>query len=352
MPVTMRDVAERADVSIKTVSNVINGYRYLRPETRQRVEAAIAELGYRVNMSARHLRKGRTGMMGLAMPELAHPYFAEFADLMIVEAEKVGFRVLIERTGATREGALTSLDSSQRRITDGLAFFPLGLEPDDGDLLAVDYPLVLLGERIFGAPVDHVTMANVEAARAATVHLAEQGCRRIVALGARLDEGMGSPTLRLRGYQEGLVAAGLAFDPALVVEVDPWTRQTGEDAIARLLDSGVDFDGVFAMNDSMAFGVLHELHTRKIAVPQQVAVIGFDDVDDAAFHEPPLSSIAPGREQIAREAVRMLVERIAGDAQPPRLVIADFELRVRESSQRPQPGARRRAAAAPEGQLI
>ncbi|MDM7853926.1 LacI family DNA-binding transcriptional regulator [Cellulomonas alba] len=337
MPVTMRDVAERAGVSIKTVSNVLNGYSYLRPATRERVEVAIAELGYRINMSARHLRKGRTGMIGLALPELAHPYFAEFADLMIVEAEKVGFRVLIERTGATRDGALTSLDSSQRRITDGLMFFPLGLDPDDGELLAVDYPLVLLGERIFGAPVDHVTMANVEAARAATVHLAEQGCRRIVALGARLDEGMGSPTLRLEGYREGLASAGLAFDPALVVEVDPWTRQTGADGIARLLDSGVDFDGVFAMNDSMAFGVLHELHTRKIAVPEDVAVIGFDDVDDAGFHEPPLSSIAPGRVQIAREAVRMLVERIDGDTQPPRLAIADFELRARESSRRPQP---------------
>src|SRR5690606_5650536 len=102
---------------------------------------------YRINMSASHLRKGRTGMIGLAVPELAHPYFAEFADLMIAEAESVGFRVLIERTGATRDGVMTSLDSSQRRITDGLVFFPLGLEPDDGDLLAVDYPLVLLGER-------------------------------------------------------------------------------------------------------------------------------------------------------------------------------------------------------------
>lgn len=334
VPVTMRDVAARAGVSVKTVSNVLNGYRYLRPETRERVEAAVAELGYKMNMSARHLRKGRTGMVGLAIPELSLAYWGEFADMVISAAAAQGLRVLIELTGAKREGALTALDSPQRRITDGLLFSPLGLNPDEGDLLDVDFPLVLLGERIFGAPVDHVTMANVEAARAATLHLAEQGCRRIATLGARLDEGMGSATLRFEGYRQGLEAAGLAYDPALVVTADPWTRSTGAEAMEWLLDSGVGVDGVFAMNDAVAFGALHVLHSRKVAVPEEIAVIGFDDVDDAAFYEPPLSSVAAGQAQIARDAVRLLVERIEGSTTDPRLVVADFELHVRGSTSR------------------
>jgi DNA-binding LacI/PurR family transcriptional regulator len=330
----MRDVALRAGVSIKTVSNVLNGYRYLRPETRARVEVAIAELGYRMNMSARQLRKGRTGMIGLAIPELSLAFWGEFADMVIAAAAKLGLRVLIELTGAERDGALMALDSSQRRITDGLLFSPLGLEPDEGHLLDVDFPLVLLGERIFDAPVDHVTMANAEAARAATVHLAQQGCRRIATLGARLDEEMGSATLRLRGYREGLDEAELDYDPALVVGADPWTRSTGAEAMEHLLDSGTAVDGVFAMNDAVAFGALHVLHSRRIAVPQEIAIIGFDDVADAAFYEPPLSSIAPGQAQIAREAVHLLTERIGGYDAAPRLVVVDFDLHVRESTLR------------------
>lgn len=331
----MRDVALRAGVSVKTVSNVLNGYRYLRPETRDRVEAAISELGYRMNMSARHLRKGRTGMVGLAIPELSLAYWGEFADMVISAAAKHDLRVLIELTGATRAGALAALESAQRRLTDGLLFSPLGLEPDEAHLLNVDFPLVLLGERIFGAPVDHVTMRNVAAARSATLHLADRGCRRIATIGARPAEGMGSATLRLQGYEEGLSAAGLPYDPALVINADPWTRFTGADAMVQLLDSGAGVDGIFAMNDAVALGAMHVLHLRRIAVPEEIAVIGFDDVADAAFYEPPLSSIGAGQEQIAHHAMRLLAERIAGDTSGPRLVEVDFELHARESSGRP-----------------
>lgn len=329
----MRDVAARAGVSVKTVSNVLNGYKYLRPETQARVEAAIAELGYRMNMSARQLRKGHTGMIGLALPELSLAYWGEFADMVIAAAEDHGLRVLIQPTGATRAGALAVLDGSQRRITDGLLFSPLGLDPEDVDLLDVDFPLVLLGERIFGAPVDHVTMANVEAAKAATLHLVEQGCTRIVALGARLEETMGSATLRYRGYLEALEEAGIEPDLRLVVRASPWTRSGGAEAMAQALDAG-PVDGVFAMNDALAFGAVHLLHERGLSVPRDVAVIGFDDVADDAYYEPPLSSIAPGQEQIAREAVRLLAARIAGDDAPPRLVVADFSLQARRSSVR------------------
>ncbi|GIG30725.1 LacI family DNA-binding transcriptional regulator [Cellulomonas marina] len=335
----MSDVAERAGVSIKTVSNVINGYPYIRAETRERVETAIGALGYQVNLTARNLRQGRTGMIGLAVPELSLPYFAELADSVIQAAERVGLTVLIEQTGAVRERELAVLAGSRRAMTDGLLFSPLAILRDDLEPLLGAHPVVLLGERIFDASADHVTMANVEAAEAATAHLLGRGRRRVAAVGAHSGEVVGSAALRLQGWERAVRAAGLEPDPALVAEAGLWHRATGADAMRRLLDEGVEVDGVFAMNDALALGVLHVLHERRIRVPEDVAVIGFDDIDESAYVAPTLSTIAPGREQIARTAVDLLAQRIEhGPAAGPfRRVVADFTVVERESSA-PHPG--------------
>lgn len=342
MAVTMHDVAQRAGVSIKTVSNVVNGYPYIRAETKQRVETAIDDLGYRVNMSARNLRTRRTGLITLAVPELSLPYFAELADAVISAADAAGWTVLIEQTSASRERETEVLSGRRRHLTDGLIFSPLALGPDDLDLFTVDFPLVLLGERVFGAPADHVTMNNVAAARAATLHLASLGRRRIALIGAHEGEQVGSAALRTAGYREGLEAAGLQFAPELVGEAGLWHRSTGAEAMSRMLDDGVEIDAVFALNDALALGALHALHAHRIDVPGDVALIGFDDVDDAKFSVPALSSVDPGRDQIAHTAVELLLERIgatgrggangAGDPAPFRKVVPDSRIVGREST--------------------
>lgn len=331
----MHDVAARASVSVKTVSNVINGYPYIRETTREKVETAIAELGYHVNMSARNLRRGRTGLIGLAVPELSLPYFAELADSVIRAAEERGMTVLIEQTGAVRERELEVVSGQRRQFTDGLIYSPLALGPDDiGELAVVDYPLVLLGERIFGGPADHVTMSNVEAARAATAHLVAQGRRRIAVVGAHAGEMVGSAALRVQGYRRALDEAGIPYDPALVAEAGLWHRATGAEAMARLLDDGVEMDAVFGLNDALALGALHELHRRRVDVPGDIAVMGFDDIEETAYSAPTLSTVHPGREEIARTAVDLLLARIEDpdDERPFQQVIADFSIVPREST--------------------
>jgi len=191
MAATLHDVARIAGVSIKTVSNVINDYPHIRPTTKQRVLDAIAELDYRPNLSARSLRSGRTGVIGLAVPELSLSYFAELADAVIRSAERHGVTVLIEQTGGDRAREVELLTSPRRQLTDGLIFSALGMDSDDSEYLRVGYPLVLLGERIFGGPTDHVTMRNVDAARAATEHLIALGRRRIAVVGAHEGEVIG-----------------------------------------------------------------------------------------------------------------------------------------------------------------
>lgn len=330
--VTMNDVATAAGVSVKTVSNVVNDYPHVRPATRAKVQRAIDALGYRMNMTARSLRRGRTGMIGLALPELSLPYFAELADSVIRAAEAHGLIVLIEQTGATRERELDVLTSERRDLTDGLVFSPLALGPDDAEALEVPYPLVVLGERIFDGPWDHVTMSNIDAAQAATEHLLARGRRRIALVGAHTDESMGSATLRIEGYRRALAARRVPFDPDLLLGTGPWHRSTGAATIERALDDRLEFDAIFGLNDTLALGAMHALRSRGIDVPRQVAVIGFDDIEDASFSSPPMSSIAPGREQIAHDAVGLLAARIAGDGPPPGRIVADFRLVEREST--------------------
>ncbi|WP_425562989.1 LacI family DNA-binding transcriptional regulator [Microbacterium gilvum] len=339
MPVaaTLRDVAELAGVSIKTVSNVVRGYQHVRESTRATVLAAIAETGYQPNLSARSLRIGRSGVIGLALPELALPYFAELAGAVIDEAKAAGVTVLVEQTGAELDAEHGVLRSPTRQLTDGLVFSPLAMGQDDVDRLDVDYPLVILGERIFDPACDHVVMDNVEGARAAVAHLVAAGCRRIAAVGAHLGEEQGSAALRLRGYREALEEAGLPYDEDLVGYVGMWHRVDGAEAMRALLARGIEIDGVFGMNDTLAFGALRALQDAGRRVPDDVRVIGFDDLDETRYTAPSLSTVDPGRLEIARTAVRVLLERIAeraagGEPSPPQRYTTGFRIVEREST--------------------
>jgi DNA-binding LacI/PurR family transcriptional regulator len=336
MTPTLRDVAEVAGVSFKTVSNVIHDYPHVTEATRSRVLAAIEQLGYQPNRSARSLRSGRTGAIGLAVPELSLAYFAELADEVIRVAEEHDLVVLIEQTGGDRRRELDVLHGSRRQMTDGVLFSPLALGNDDAaELDGVDFPLVLLGERIFGGPVDHVTMENVDGARAATEHLLARGRRRIAVLGAHEGEVIGTAGLRLAGHRAALQAAGLPFDDSLIVDAGPWHRANGAEAMRDLLDRGVVFDAVFALNDELGLGALRVMQERRIRVPDEVAIIGFDDVDEGRYSLPSLSTVDPGRREIARLAVQLLVERISGagaDAVARRELRSGFRIVEREST--------------------
>jgi DNA-binding LacI/PurR family transcriptional regulator len=295
-----------------TVSHVINEHRHVKESTRAKVLATMSDLGYRVNVAARNLRTGRTGTIGLAVPEVDRPYWGQFAAAIISAAERHGMRVVIEQTGRRRDEELNALSMSRNRLYDGLMLSTVGLGPADGPLLKVDYPVVILGERIFDGSIDHVAMPNVEAACAATAHLIERGCRRVAIVeGAPLAE-VDVSSLRLRGYRSALEAAGIPFDSDLQVNLDLLSMGGGADAVRGLVARGVDFDGVFCVTDTTAIGVLRGLADLGLDVPGQVKVIGFDNVAEAAFTVPSLSSVDPGLEAMANKAVDLLIGKISG----------------------------------------
>ena len=336
MSATMRDVARLADVSVKTVSNVVNDFPHVRTETRARVLAAIEHLGYQMNFTARSLSLGRTGMITLAIPKLRLPYFAELADEVIGAAEARGYRVLVEQTGGIRDREIEMLSSERRRMTDGLILSPFALRADDGPRLEVDHPVVLLGERSLHARVHHVVMANVDGAHAVTTHLLATGRRRIALVGSYEAGSEGAGFLRTQGFRRALGEAGLEHDPARTGSAEVWTLEAGAAAMRDLLDRGATVDAAFALNDVLALGAMRVLFERGLAVPDDVAVAGFDDIQEARFARPSLTTVHPDRAQIARRAVGLLVDHLAdgGAERPPADApfVADFELRVREST--------------------
>ncbi|MGL3150290.1 LacI family DNA-binding transcriptional regulator [Microbacterium sp. A82] len=338
----MHDVARLASVSIKTVSNVINDHPHVRPDTRDRVLAAIAELDYRPNLSARGLRSGRTGVIGLAVPALRENYFAELADAIIRAADARGLGVVVEQTSGDRERELQVVAGGRLRLTDGLLFSPFTLGQNDVKSLSTDFPLVLLGERIFNGPTDHVAMHNTSSARAAVEHLLDIGRRRIAVIGAEAERGdeVSSASLRLDGYVLALEGAGIEVDQSLIRSSPHWNHSAGASMIRELIEEGTAFDAVFALNDTLGLGALRALGESRLRIPEDVAVIGFDNIDEARFSLPSMSSVDVGSEQIAATAVDLLIERIAekGSRRPPRTVKPDFRIVRRESTGFPGTG--------------
>ncbi|MFC7404244.1 LacI family DNA-binding transcriptional regulator [Georgenia alba] len=312
---TMRDVARLAGVSVKTVSNVVNRTPHVTEATARKVHAAIAELGYRMNFAARSLSLGRTGMIALAVPQLSLPYFAELCDDVVEAAERRGYTVLLEQTGGLREHELAVLASDRRRMTDGLIFSPTGLRAEDGASLEVPFPMVLLGERPLNPDVGHVAMENRAGARAVTEHLLRIGRRRIAVVGSYDTGEVGAGYLRTRGFLDALEAAGVSDDPARHGAATAWTLQDGARAMREILDRA-DVDAVFALNDVLALGAVRALDDAGRRVPDDVAVAGFDDIREAAFVRPRLTTVNPARREIARRAVDLLVDQVLDPEAP------------------------------------
>lgn len=332
MGARLKDVADRAGVSVKTVSNVVNGYAHVSPAMRARVQAAIEELGYRPNLSARSLRRGRSDIIALAVPHLQEAYFAELAGAVISAAERRGITVLVDQTDGVREREQLALSGIRPHLIDGLLLSPLAVDVADLQHRDDATPLVLLGERISDSPYDHVAIDNVAAARAATEHLVALGRRRIAAIGTQVEDAGHTGRLRARGYREAMTAAGLPLPPEQPGSVSGFTRADGAAAMNRLLDLPEPPDAVFCFNDLLALGALNAMHRRGVRVPEDVAVVGVDDIEEARFSSPSLTTVAPDKQHLAELALDALLNRISGTDAEPAELRARWSLVVRGST--------------------
>ncbi|WP_298455846.1 LacI family DNA-binding transcriptional regulator [uncultured Cellulomonas sp.] len=334
--VRMVDVARAAGVSTMTVSNVINGRPGVGADTRMRVLHAIDELGYQVNATARSLRTGRTGAIGVVLPELDSPYYAHLSNRLSAAAQDRGRHLLVERTGGTRERELEAISFGHLRRYDGAIVNLVRLDATDLDSLRFETPVVFLGESPVPRRFDHVMMDNVGGSRDATNHLLGTGARHVVIVGGRHEDTEDMASLRTRGFRQAHGDRGLQVDEGLVVEVRTYSWDEGYRAVTALHEARVAFDAVFCVTDALAMGALRALADLGLQVPGEVQVIGFDNGEEADFLIPRLSSVEPGNDAIAELVLDLLERRIrtagAGDLRSQATTTVNSHLVLREST--------------------
>lgn len=331
----LKDVAERAGVSIKTVSNVVNGYVHVSPRMRSRVLATIEEMGYRPNLAARSLRRGRVGVIAIEIPTLRLGYFTELAEHVVEAAGRLGYLVLLDHTGGGHAQEERLARGLRPLLIDGAIMNPLTLARSELRAAASGIPIVLLGEREFPGLYDHVSIDNVAAARQAAEHLLRLGRRRIAAVGLDASPRAGATIQRRwEGLSQAMGDAGIPIEPAWVLPGVDEGRLQGVAHVRTLLAlDGPRPDALFCFNDTLALGAMRGLHEAGLRVPDDVAVVGFDDLEEGRVATPSLSSISPDKARIAQLAVGLLADRISGERTgPAEELTVEHRLLVREST--------------------
>jgi DNA-binding LacI/PurR family transcriptional regulator len=304
--ITIRDVATEAGVSHQTVSRVINDSDRVSPTTRAKVEAAIESLGYSPNAIARSMAKGRTGILACIAPNLTDYTFARIIQGAEQEARQHGYFLL--SASAPDEAVFTALIEQlvPSHQTEGI----MVINPyADGRFnhLPEQFPTVFAGARPREDAVNSVALDDVAAAVTATNHLLQQGHRQIATITGRMVEDCAQD--RLTGYQQALEAIGLPQKPEFIAEGD-WTAGSGFAALHQLMQSETPPTAILAQNDQMAAGVLRAAAELELTVPDQLSLIGIDDIPMASYLSPPLTTLRQDFAEIGRLAVQLLIEAV------------------------------------------
>jgi LacI family transcriptional regulator len=327
-PATIQDVADLAGVSIATVSRVVNGKSPVVPETAQRVMDAIRELNYVPRAAARILASKRTDTLGLIVPEISGEFFAPMLRGIEAAAGEAGFDLLIHTTAyKTPEFRRHTLGEHN---TDGLLVFIGSMEPAELQRLhSIGFPVVFLHQTApEGLNIPVVTVENKKGAMLAVEHLIEvHACRRILYLNG--PEGNEDAGWRERGYRLALEKHNIPFDPALVVPGD-FSSRRAEQAMREFLAGGLAFDAIFSGDDLAAVGAMSSLREAGLRIPEDVKIVGFDDVPLARHLTPPLTTVHAPTEEVGRVATDLLVRLVRRESVE-REILLPTELTIRQS---------------------
>jgi LacI family transcriptional regulator len=331
---TMNDVARVAEVSVATVSHVINGTRFVSPERVDRVHAAMQQLDYTPDATARSLRVGRTDTIGLVIPDNTNPFFAELARWIEDAGFEAGYTTILANSNERPHRERRYIATLLAKRVDGLIITPTARSEDEAlveSLRKARVPVVLMDRDIALPMADVVLYDDAAGSGDVARHLLELGHTRF----ACVAEPRGVPAERLDGFRRALGEADVTLDDDAVVAGN-FHFAGGRQATARLLATGAPFTALFAANDVMAAGAIRELNAHGVSVPRDVSVVGFDDAPIAEMISPPLTTVRQPLRDMADLAVSLLLARVSTgvDRQPARRVLGT-SLVIRESTAPP-----------------
>ena len=325
---TMADVAQAAGVSTSTVSHVLNGTRRVSEETERAVRDAIQATGYTHDRIARSLATGRTRTIGLAMSAISNPYFAELAHAIEQEAAHAGYSLLLADTHDDPERELRATRDLLGRRVDGVILAPSAEQVSALDLLRKRGVATVLIDRFMPVDLDQIATENATPTALLVEHLAELGHTRIGMIAGL--QGLSTSEERIAGYRRGLDSASIEFDPDLVVRGDS-DAEHARTAVLRLLALERPPTALVVSNNRMTIGAMQALRDAALTVPDDIALVGFDDFEWADLFHPRLTSIAQANTEIGQQSVAMLLSRLANPELAARKVQLEPKFVHRES---------------------
>ncbi len=324
---SIKDVAEAAGVSTATVSRVLSNGLHVRPEVRERVMATVERLGYRPNLVARSLRSQQSNTIGLIVSDISNPFFTAISRAVEDTAYEQGFSVLLCNTDENPEKEAIYLNLMRDTTVAGAIMSPTRHTISSFADTNLPFPLVVIDRSITNGDVDSVLLDNVDAAYRLITHLVEQGYRRIAALCSEMSTGLE----RQLGYEKALRAHGLAPKAEYMKYVSP-RAEAGYTATAKMLDLDEPPDALFTVNSLIAEGALQAIRERNLTIPDDIALVTFDETTWSSLVQPAITLIAQPTYEIGKTAAELLIQRIADPGRPTRQVMLKGQLLVRGSS--------------------
>lgn len=332
---TMADVARASGVSLSTVSRVVNGYPYINAKTLDRVRSTMGQLGYVAHVPARALARGRSQVIGLLTQEVANAFSYAVISGVDEGASAIDHDFLLCTTHARREKEAEYVARLSHGMVDGLLIIlPRGLPDYVEQLKGEGFPFVLIDYDAEAPGCSVVNATNRAGTREAIRHLVGLGHRRIGFITGRPT--VGAAQERLTGFREAMAEAGLPVTEGDIVRGD-FLEPRGHDAALELLTRDEPPTAIFASSDSAAFGVLRAARGLGLSVPRDLSVVGFDDVAEATWVIPGLTTVRQPLRQMGIAAVQLLMSRLANPARPAARVVLETELIIRESTAAPRP---------------